>query len=90
MDDETEIGNLKRRLGDLEGAVKVLSGQMANIHPELVALGETTIKRFDLIAMTMDRLVGRLDSVNTQVWSLRDDMPALMADALAMSRKRID
>lgn len=90
MDVETEIGNLKRRLGDLEGAVKVLSGQMGNIHPELVTLGDATMKRFDLIAITMDRLVGRLDSVNTQVWSLRDDMPALMADALSMSRKRID
>jgi hypothetical protein len=63
---------------------------MGSIHPEIVTLGETAMKRFDLIAVAMDRLVGRLDSMNTQVWSLRDDMPTLMADALAMTRKRTD
>lgn len=89
MDVEREIHDLKRRVGDLEGAVNVLSGQVGKIHPELVALGETSGKRFDIIDTTMDRLVSRLDTMNTQVWSLRDDMPILLADAIALSRKKL-
>ena len=90
MDEDTEIGHLKRRLTDLEGTVKVLTGQLGNRHLELVGLVETTIKGLELVSTTMDRLTGRLDSINTQIWSLRDDMPVLIADSLAMTRKRLD
>jgi len=90
MDVEAEIINLKRRVGDLEGAVNVLAGQLGSVHPELSHLSEGTMKRLDAVAATMDRVVSRLDTMNTQVWSLRDDLPALMADALALSDKRVD
>lgn len=90
MDVEAEIINLKRRVGDLEGAVKVLAGQLGSVHPELTVLAEGTLKRLDAVSATMDRVVNRLDTMNTQVWSLRDDLPALMADALAISGKRFD
>ncbi|MEQ1697669.1 MAG: hypothetical protein ABL901_17680 [Hyphomicrobiaceae bacterium] len=90
MDVEAEIGDLKRRICDLEETVNGMTKDLACVGPELVALRDAMLKRFDLNMATMDRLVNRLDFMNTQVWSLRDDMPTLMADALAATRKRLD
>ena len=87
MDVETEITDLKRRVGDLEGAVNVLTGQMSKVHPELVALTETTGRRFDQVDGLVGRAVARLDTLNTQVWSLRDDLPHLMAEALGRAQR---
>ena len=87
MDIETEINDLKRRVGDLEGAVNVLAGQLGKVHPELVAMGDRTIQRFDAMEGLMNRAVNRLDTVNTQVWSLRDDLQHLVAAAMRQSRE---
>lgn len=82
MDVEAEIMQLKQRVGDLEGAVNVLSRQMSSLHPDLVKLNELSIRHFDAIDMTLARFMKRLDTVNTQVWSLRDDLPQLVGDAV--------
>jgi hypothetical protein len=79
MDFEVEIIELKRRVGDLEGAVSVLSGNMGSIHPELVQLKQLTSQNFDKMDVLMGRFVQRLDTMNSQVWSLRDDLPDLMS-----------
>ena len=90
MDIETEIRTLKQRVSDLEIAVHSMRAQPEMLHRELVGQGEVSMKRFDLIATTIEKLVGRLDLMNTQVWGLRDDLPALMAEALDKTRKRLD
>jgi hypothetical protein len=82
MDVETEILDLKRRMGDLEGAVNVLTGHLREVHPELRALGEVTGRRFDSVDALFGRVFARLDTMNTQIWSLRDDMPDLLSQAL--------
>ena len=87
MNVENEINDLKRRVGDLEGAVNVLAGQLGKVHPELVSLTETTARRFDNVDGLIGRAVDRLDQVNTQVWALRDDLPHLVAGALRQSRE---
>ena len=87
MDVELEILELKRRVGDLEGTINVLAGQFGKIHPALTSLGETTGRRFDGVETAMSRIVDRIDMVNTQVWSLRDDMSVLLSDALDRTRK---
>ena len=81
MDYETEIKDLKRRVGDLEGAVNVLAGS-AGLQPELQALRGLTVSGFDKVEDTMSRFVRRLDTMNTQIWSLRDDFPDLVGAAL--------
>ncbi len=85
MDVEKEIMGLKRRVSDLEGAVDVLSGQMRNVVPEITALKTLSLTRLDSIDGTMMRFVSRLDAVNTQVWSLRDDLPDLVGEAIRRS-----
>lgn len=85
MDFETEIKDLKRRVGDLEGAVNVLSGHVSGVHPELLSLRNLTQGGFEKVGDTMDRFVKRLDTMNTQIWSLRDDFPELVGSAVRKS-----
>ena len=90
MDIETEIRNLKQRVRDLEIAAHNVTARPDTLQRELVIQGEATMKGFDLISTTIERLVVRMDKMNTQVWGLRDDLPILMAEALAKSNKQLD
>jgi predicted nucleic acid-binding Zn-ribbon protein len=90
MDIEAEIHNLKRRVGDLEGAVNVLTGQISAIQPNIVALRDQSTESFNRVEGLIGRLVARVDTLNSQVWSLRDDLPELMNAALRESRTRND
>jgi hypothetical protein len=82
MDVRAEIDDLKRRVGDLEGAVNVLSGRIGQVHPEILALKQTAGDGFNRVNVTLDRLVVRLDNMNTQIWSLRDDLPEIVKSIL--------
>lgn len=82
MDIEHEIAELKRRVGDLEGAVNVLTGQVGKAYPDLVEIGAVTGRRFDKVEDLVGKVASRLDILNTQLWSLRDDMPELVAAAI--------
>jgi hypothetical protein len=83
MDVELEIDDLKRRVNDLEGAVNVLSGQFGKLHPELLAVKRQNIEGFDRVETAVSRVIVRLDTINTQVWSLRDDLPGVIQGMLA-------
>lgn len=89
MDIEAELKHLKRRVDDLEGVVNELTSQVRSIHPELIALKSETARRFDVADGQMARIVNRLDTVNTQVWSLRDDLPLLFRRALEERDRRV-
>ncbi len=78
MDVESEIRELKRRVGDLEGAVNVLAGQFGKVHPEVISLSKSAEMRFDKVEELMVKVSGRLDLMNTQLWGLRDDLPVLI------------
>lgn len=82
MDIEAELAQLRRRVDNLEGAVSALAGQLHAAQPALQALKAETIKRFEAADGVMNRIVQRLDTMNTQVWSLRDDLPVLLKRAL--------
>ncbi|MEM7778260.1 MAG: hypothetical protein AAF732_21975 [Pseudomonadota bacterium] len=82
MDLEAEIVELKKRVGLLEGTVASLSGQLRNLQPELLALREIGTDRFDGIDLAIDKIQRRIERVDLQVWSLRDDLPTLIADAV--------
>ena len=82
MNYEHEINDLKRRVGDLEGAVSVLSGQLGKVQPELTALGAASTHRFDKMEQLIAKTTSQLELLNTQVWSIRDDLPVLLSEAL--------
>ncbi|MGE3918227.1 MAG: hypothetical protein AB7F78_21245 [Hyphomicrobiaceae bacterium] len=81
MDVDAELKLLKSRVDDLESAVKVLTGQLRSVQPDLIELRSETGRRFDAVDVHMQRVVQRLDSVNLQVWSLRDDLPDILRRA---------
>ena len=82
MDIEHEIRELKRRVGDLEGTVNVLMGQVTRLYPELNTLALQTTARFDKTDDALGKVVSRLERLDTHVWSLRDDLPDLIREAL--------
>lgn len=82
MDIESEIKELKRRVDGLEGVVSVLSGHLAKVHPEVVTLKVGTIDRFDKVEDLVGKVIARVDMLNTQVWSLRDDLPEILEAAM--------
>ncbi|MFM1813853.1 MAG: hypothetical protein RLZ98_548 [Pseudomonadota bacterium] len=82
MNIENEIQDLKRRVGELEGTVSVLTGKLSTLTPDLQAIQRQTNERFDAVETKFTRLIGRLDTINTQVWSLRDDLPDLISKAV--------
>lgn len=82
MDVEAEIRDLKRRVGDLEGAVNVLSSHIGRVRPDLAALSAASAARFDTVEDLVGKVAARLDTLNTQVWSLRDDLPEMIATAM--------
>jgi hypothetical protein len=88
MDYENEINDLKRRVCDLEGAVNVLAGRAGGLQPDLMALRDIAVQRLDKIEDTMSNFVKRLDTMNTQIWGLRDDFPELVGDAMRRSKDR--
>lgn len=86
MDIETEINELKRRVGELEGAVNSLNGQFARVHPEIVHFRQEIDHRFSESERMMTRIVSRLDTINTQMWGLRDDLPDMLRRVLKSSK----
>ena len=92
MDIEAEIRDLKRRVGDLEGAYNVLTSRLRQTIPELSALHSEAQSRDSQFERTMMRLETSIDtvakrfgSVELQVWSLRDDLPELIRAAVGKS-----
>ncbi|MFV0295060.1 MAG: hypothetical protein ACK5JT_02950 [Hyphomicrobiaceae bacterium] len=88
MDLEAEIEKLKRRVGDLEGAVNMLTGQMSQVHPELATIRDEANKHREQSDKLMQRIVHRLDTMNSQIWSLRDDLTSLIVQAISDDAKR--
>lgn len=86
MDLEAEINHLKRRVGDLEGTVNLLIGQIGRLPGDLSSLQSETGRRFDKLEVAFERIAGRMDDMNAQVWSLRDDLPALLISSLRANR----
>lgn len=90
MDVEAEIDDLKRRVGDLEGAVNVLTGQFGKIHPEMLAIKRELADGFQRMTAATASVLARVDTLNTQVWSLRDDLPMMLNEAIGTISARFD
>lgn len=78
MDLEGDLKKLRERIDDLERIVNTLAGHVHALQPELVSLRVEAARRFDTTDSMLSRIVNRIDTVNTQVWSLRDDLPSIL------------
>jgi hypothetical protein len=95
MDIEVEIRELKRRVSDLESAYDVLTGQVRHLRPDLVKFRDETAHRLDRfdrlldrVGNTVDGFGARIGGIELQVWSLRDDLPAMIAGAVRQGNDR--
>jgi hypothetical protein len=89
MDVEAEIRDLKRRVGEIEGSFGFLTRQIGGVHKDLLAFQARTEQRLGKLeghaVETNGRLVkveGRLGRVETEVRTLRRDMPGIVGDAV--------
>jgi hypothetical protein len=60
MDVESEIRDLKRRVGELEGGFGFLTQQVRAVHLDLLGLQKRTEERFDKVEDRLDRVENRL------------------------------
>ncbi len=86
-DDGTDLTCRVERLERLLGQI---SGQVGLIRPELPALGAAQQAGFEDTGGLLRSTVARLDTLNSQVWSLRDDLPVILGDAMTRSRCALD
>ena len=89
MNFDVQLGELDKRMLRLEQTVGALVGQLERLGPELAAIRNEASDLGTSTAETMQRIVTRIDLVNTQVWSLRDDLPTMLDEALneALTRR---
>ena len=89
MDLEAEIRDPKRRVSEIEGSLGFLTEQIKSVHKNLLAFQARTEEKFDKIDERFDKVDdrfdtvdGRLDRVERGVRGLREEMPAIVGDAM--------
>jgi hypothetical protein len=82
MNVEAEIRDLKRRVGELEGSFGFLTQQIKGVHKDLLTFQGKTEQEFKEIRASLGSMNGRFDRVETSVRTLREDLPAIVADAV--------
>ncbi|MFL4983207.1 MAG: hypothetical protein ACJ8FU_06220 [Xanthobacteraceae bacterium] len=80
-DVETEIRDLKRRVGVIENSFMFLTQHMKAFHKDLLAFQARTEQR-------LGKLDGRLDMVERRIRDLREDMPGIVRDARRKRRRK--
>ncbi len=85
-----ETADLRRRVERVESLLGDVSLHVGHIRPELDALGGSQKAGFIEAHGLLRGAIARLDTLNSQVWSLRDDLPQILEQALASSRRTPD
>jgi hypothetical protein len=80
MDVESEIRDLKRRVGELESPFGFLTGQLRDVHRSLLSFQEETNTRFDRVDARFDGIDARFDRVETDLGGVKDDVRRLRED----------
>ncbi len=63
MDVESEIRDLKRRVGELEGTYGFLTGQVRDVHRAVLGFQEDATEEFGDVKKRMDRFERSLDAL---------------------------
>lgn len=74
MDVESEIRELKRRVGELEGSHGFVGGQVRDVHRALLGFQEETGGR-------LDRLESKVEEMDHKI----DELPRALAEIIAPS-----
>lgn len=82
MNVEAEIRDLKRRVGELEGAFGFLTQQLKSVHRDLLAFQEETSQSFQAVDRRFDGVDSRLDRVEKEIRDFRRDLPGIVGSAM--------
>jgi hypothetical protein len=77
MDVESEIRDLKRRVGEIEGTYGFLSGQVREVHRAVLGFQEQSNERFDTLEGRMDGIDGRMDRFDGRMGRFEQQLDAL-------------
>jgi hypothetical protein len=77
MDVESEIRDLKRRVGELEGTYGFLTGQLRDVHRAVLGFQEQSNERFDTLEGRMDGIDGRMDRFDGRMGRFEQQLDAL-------------
>lgn len=90
MDVESEIRDLKRRVGELEGTYGFLTGQLRDVHRAVLGFQEQTNERFDMLEGRMDRLETRVERFELRTDQQLDALPRALAEIVRAEFERRD
>jgi hypothetical protein len=90
MDVESEIRDLKRRVGEIEGTYGFLSGQLRDVHRSVLGFQEQTNERFDMLEGRMDRLGTRVERFELRTDQQLDALPRALAEIVRAEFERRD
>ena len=89
MNVETEIRDLKRRVGELEGGFGFLMQQVRGVHRDLIGFQEETKAHFegldrDIAVLKADVVVLKADvtTIKIDLKQLREDMPGIVGNVM--------
>ena len=89
MNVETEIRDLKRRVGELEGGFGFLMQQVRGVHRDLIGFQEETKAHFegldrDIAVLKADVAVLKADvtTIKIDLKQLREDMPGIVGNVM--------
>ena len=83
MDVESEIRDLKRRVGELEGTYGFLTGQVRDVHRALLGFQEDTGEHFEQLESRLDRFEARTEQQ-------LDALPRALAEIVRAEFQRRD
>ena len=93
MDMEAEIRDLKRRMSEVEGSFGFFSGQLRDVHRDLLGFRAQTDERFDKVDGRLERVDGSLDRVEGRLGRVEqkvDELPRALAEVIRSEFDRRD
>jgi hypothetical protein len=90
MDVESEIRDLKRRVGEIEGTYGFLSSQVREVHRAVLGFQEQTNERFDTVESRVDDVRNRLQHFEAATQRHLDALPRALAEIVRAEFARRD
>ena len=90
MDVESEIRDLKRRVGELEGSQGFLSGQAPDVHRALLGFQEQANERFERVEEDLSTVKSHLERFERRTEQQLDALPRALAEIVRAEFARRD
>jgi hypothetical protein len=90
MDVESEIRDLKRRVGELEGTYGFLSGQLRDVHRAVLGFQEANTEELGEIKSDLSQLGTKVERFEARTEQQLDALPRALAEIVRAEFERRD